>query len=121
MVRIFINEKIIQLSVKAIEFKISGKPKKLVSLQNIKSELDEKEVDSWQKLISILRHEIMNSTVPITATIKIIADFFKKKGTDLPRPVKEIDEEVIRHTIRGLGIIEERSEGLVEFVEKYRS
>ena len=39
----------------------------ILSIQDIKHELDEKEIDSWMKLIRVLMHEIMNSITPITS------------------------------------------------------
>jgi nitrogen fixation/metabolism regulation signal transduction histidine kinase len=121
LIKIDSGNEIKQLSIKATEFKILENPKKLVSIQNIKNELEDNELDSWQKLIRVLTHEIMNSTAPITSSIKIITRFFKNEKTDKPKQSGEIDNEIIQHTIRGLGIIEERSEGLTNFVDKYRS
>jgi nitrogen fixation/metabolism regulation signal transduction histidine kinase len=51
----------IQLAVYAIELSLLGKAFKLVSIQNIQSELEEKEMEAWQNLIRVLTHEIMNS------------------------------------------------------------
>ena len=65
LMKINISGSIIQLSVKASEFKILDSWIKLVSFQDIKGELDQKELESWQKLIRVLAHEIMNSITPI--------------------------------------------------------
>ena len=56
-----IGSELLNISISASEFILLGKDIKLVSLQDIKTELDEREVESWQKLIRILNHEIMNS------------------------------------------------------------
>ena len=57
----------VQLSIYAIELVQMNKEFKLISIQNIKSELDEKEMDAWQNLIRVLTHEIMNSVTPISS------------------------------------------------------
>ena len=49
-----------QLSIYVIELVLRGEEFKLVSIQNIQSELEEKEMDAWQNLIRVLTHEIMN-------------------------------------------------------------
>ena len=56
-----------QLSLYASEFKLRGWAFTLVSLQDIRSELEEKEIEAWQKLIRVLTHEIMNSMTPISS------------------------------------------------------
>lgn len=67
LIKINDNEKTLQLIVYATEFKLTDRNIKLVSLQNIQSELEEQELASWQKLISVLTHEIMNSITPIAS------------------------------------------------------
>ena len=65
LIKTLIDGEIVGLSVKGTMFKIKEKQLKLVSLQDIKSELDEQELESWQKLIRVLTHEIMNSVTPV--------------------------------------------------------
>ena len=57
----------IQLSLKATSFKTNENELVILSIQDIKNELDEKEIESWMKLIRVLMHEIMNSITPITS------------------------------------------------------
>jgi signal transduction histidine kinase len=92
---------------------------KIVTLQDIKSELDIHEMDSWQKLIRILNHEIMNSVAPITSLSSTISGFYKS-GEDQRSP-EQITDRIISDTIRGLNIIEDHGKGLIHFVESYRS
>lgn len=120
LLKVLIDGKTIHLSLKATIFKMDGKTKKIVSLQNIINELEEKELESWHKLIRVLTHEIMNSTAPISSSIKLITGFLKDEFSGRPKTPDEINTSVIDNTIRGLGIIEERSEGLTRFVNKYR-
>ena len=109
----------INLLIRSREIRYGGKVSKLISLQDIRHELDEKELDSWQKLIRVLTHEIMNSIAPIVSLTGTLRKFFTDEG----RPVKPgaIDEETIDNVIQGLDTIEERGSGLVNFVNSYRT
>ena len=67
LIKLFLEDELIQLSVNATEFRMRGEEYLLVSLQNIHPELEEKEIESWQRLIRVLTHEIMNSITPISS------------------------------------------------------
>ena len=67
LIKLEINEEITQLAVYAIELTLRGEEFKLVSIQNIQSELEENEMDAWQNLVRVLTHEIMNSVTPISS------------------------------------------------------
>ncbi|MDP4291336.1 MAG: ATP-binding protein, partial [Bacteroidota bacterium] len=67
LVKIFLDDKVFQLSVFATEFKMHNEAYTLLAIQDISSELEEKEIESWQKLIRVLTHEIMNSITPISS------------------------------------------------------
>ena len=107
--------------VKAIELKSESNVIKLVSFQDITNELDKKELDSWQRLIRVLTHEIMNSISPITSLTTVISGYFKKKDNDTPVPLEKIDHQIVSKTLSGLNTIEETGKGLLDFVDKYRS
>lgn len=119
LITLSVNNEILQLSLHSAMLKIEGKPLHIIALHNIKNELDERELESWQKLIRILRHEIMNSITPITTLTTAIKRCFKT-GNKV-KPFGEINEETIRDALSSTEVIEERSKGLIEFVEKYRS
>jgi len=107
--------------VKATELKFENNVIKIVSFQDITNELDKKELDSWQRLIRVLTHEIMNSISPITSLTSVISGYFKKKDEDNPIPLKLIDRQIVSKTLSGLNTIEETGKGLLDFVDKYRS
>jgi nitrogen fixation/metabolism regulation signal transduction histidine kinase len=109
---------IIQLSVKASEFRILDRWIKLVSFQDIKMELDQKELESWQKLIRVLAHEIMNSITPINT----LTETMIKQNRQLEEDVRQWQggEEYFDNMVDGLELIRERGSGLIEFVQKYR-
>ena len=107
--------------VKATELKFESNVIKLVSFQDITNELDKKELDSWQRLIRVLTHEIMNSISPITSLTGVISGYFKKKDDENPVPLELIDHKIVSKTLSGLNTIEETGKGLLDFVDKYRS
>jgi two-component system nitrogen regulation sensor histidine kinase NtrY len=72
LVRLKIGEELVQLSIYAIELTLRGENVKLISVQNIQSELEEKEMEAWQNLVRVLTHEIMNSVTPISSLAGII-------------------------------------------------
>lgn len=118
-INVKVNHNLLSLAVHSQTIIIQKREIKIVNLQDIKSELDTHEMDSWQKLIRILNHEIMNSVAPITSLSSTISGFYKSGG-DQKSP-EFITPRIISDTIRGLNIIEEHGKGLIHFVESYRS
>jgi nitrogen fixation/metabolism regulation signal transduction histidine kinase len=111
--------RLLQLAIRVSVFKIGQKEIRLVSFQDIKNELDEKEMDSWQKLIRVLTHEIINSVTPLTSLTSTISGFFRKDDKILI--ARDISDEDIKEALTGLGYIEERGKSLIDFVSKFRS
>jgi two-component system nitrogen regulation sensor histidine kinase NtrY len=109
---------IIQLSIKSTSFKAKENELILLSIQDIRNELDEKELDSWMKLIRVLMHEIMNSIAPITSLSESLCKFFTIDGR--PALPEEVTEATIETTLRGLNVIKEQGNSLMLFVESYR-
>lgn len=105
---------VIQLSLKATKFITSHENLQLISIQDIKNEMETKELESWIKLIRVLTHEIMNSVAPITSLSQTIMGYYKNLDGELP------GEKIISNTIKGLEVINERGAGLMSFVETYR-
>jgi two-component system, NtrC family, nitrogen regulation sensor histidine kinase NtrY len=108
-----------QLAIRVSAFKIGQKEIRLVSFQDIKNELDQKEMDSWQKLIRVLTHEIINSITPVTSLTTTISGFFRKGDRILS--ARDLSDENIHEALTGLGYIEERGKSLIDFVSKFRS
>jgi nitrogen fixation/metabolism regulation signal transduction histidine kinase len=107
--------------VKATELRFESNVIKLVSFQDITNELDKKELDSWQRLIRVLTHEIMNSISPITSLASVISGYFIRKDDEYLVPLELIDRQMVSKTLSGLNTIEETGKGLLDFVDKYRS
>jgi len=104
----------------ATEFKLHGQDYKLVSIQNIHRELEEKEMEAWQKLIRVITHEIMNSVTPISTLASTIGELitknpqsFKTEGAHASEMMKDIQQAA--------QTIEKRSQGLLHFVDAFRS
>lgn len=119
--KMYIDNLLQSILVKATELKFEGNAIKLVSFQNITNELDKKELDSWQKLIRILTHEIMNSISPITSLTSVISGYFKNNDNANPVTPDKINHQIITKTLVGLDTIEETGKGLLDFIDKYRS
>jgi two-component system, NtrC family, nitrogen regulation sensor histidine kinase NtrY len=107
------------LTLQATELRIRGNTVKLITLQNIQTELQRQELEAWQNLTRVLRHEIMNSITPIsslTSTLREILDHeLVKKGNDYELKAEGADD--LRD---GLETIENRSKGLIKFIDAYR-
>ncbi|MCF8302262.1 MAG: GHKL domain-containing protein [Bacteroidales bacterium] len=121
LVKIFIDDELLQVSIYATEFRMRGEEFILVSLQNINSELEEKEIESWQKLIRVLTHEIMNSITPISSLASTVEQLLISNGEGNQPKLNEVDEEDIESVHSALTTIKNRSQGLLNFVEIYRN
>ena len=119
LIRLKIGEEIVQLSVYAIELTLRGENVKLISLQNIQSELEEKEMEAWQNLVRVLTHEIMNSVTPISSLAGIVEEELKQKLRE--QQDKPLSKEQLQDIHLSLQTISKRSEGLVHFVKEFRS
>lgn len=108
----------IQLSLKATSFKTNENELVILSIQDIKNELDEKEIESWMKLIRVLMHEIMNSITPITSLSESLSNIYSTGGK--PVSSDRISDKTIATTLQGLNVIKEQGKGLMSFVESYR-
>jgi nitrogen fixation/metabolism regulation signal transduction histidine kinase len=107
------------LTIQATEIRIRGNAVKLVTLQNIQSELQQQELEAWQNLTRVLRHEIMNSITPIsslTSTLREVLDHDLKKVNGH----YELQNEGADDLREGLITIESRSKGLIKFIDAYR-
>src|SRR5687768_4857164 len=117
--RLKIGEDLVQLSVYAIELTLRGENVKLISLQNIQSELEEKEMEAWQNLVRVLTHEIMNSVTPISSLAGIVEEELKQHMES--HQTEPLTEEQLHDIHLSLQTISKRSEGLIHFVKEFRS
>ncbi|NJO68426.1 MAG: hypothetical protein HC830_03365 [Bacteroidetes bacterium] len=108
----------LELAVKLKKMAIGNEQIHILSFQNIQPELEEKELESWKKLIRVLRHEIMNSITPVTTLTTAIRRCFSQNSQR--KPLHEITETNIEDALTSAEVIEERSKGLISFVERFR-
>ena len=117
LVKLKQGDDLLQLSIYATGFILRQQQLILVAMQNIQSELEEKEMISWQNLIRVLTHEIMNSITPIASLASTATGLLKNgKECQVPEDVNEIIVDV-RHAVN---TIERRSKGLITFIDNYR-
>lgn len=102
----FRNERgAVNLSIRVSETVLKGESVKLIAMNDINSEMEDKEVDTWIRLTRVLTHEIMNSVTPITSI----------SSTLLSR-----HDEMKEELRNGLELISDTGKGLISFVESYR-
>jgi nitrogen fixation/metabolism regulation signal transduction histidine kinase len=119
VVQISINNKSLELAINATVFRLREKKYKLVSFQDINAELETKEMEAWQNLTQVLAHEIMNSITPIASlsdTVKMLIETNTRKNGD----GYVIHKDTLEDVTEALDTIENRSEGLMQFVNSYR-
>jgi two-component system, NtrC family, nitrogen regulation sensor histidine kinase NtrY len=121
LVKLFINDEILQIAISATQFRMRGNEYTLVSLQNIHNELEEKEIESWQKLIRVLTHEIMNSITPISSLAGTVKEILLEENETDEIKMNELEADDLENINSALTTISKRSQGLLNFVEIYRN
>ncbi|MEQ1585479.1 MAG: ATP-binding protein [Cyclobacteriaceae bacterium] len=119
LLRLKFGDETVQLSVFAIELTLRDEEVKLISMSNIQSELEEKEMEAWQNLVRVLTHEIMNSVTPISSLAGIVEEDLKKRidiETEVPLKREELEDMYL-----SLQTISKRSAGLIRFVKEFRN
>ena len=109
-----------QLSITATELRLRGTAFKLVSIQNIQPELQQKEIEAWQNLAKVLRHEIMNSITPIVSHVETLNEILEDDSSWVNNK-QSLTTETTKDITSALLTIEKRSKGLLHFVDAYRS
>jgi two-component system, NtrC family, nitrogen regulation sensor histidine kinase NtrY len=108
-----------QLTIQATELRIRGNTVKLLTLQNIQTELQKQELEAWQNLTRVLRHEIMNSITPISSLTSTLREILDQDMTNKETHY-ELKSESAEDLREGLSTIENRSKGLIQFIDAYR-
>ncbi len=109
LVKLRRDDELMQLSLHATELRLRKKKIRLLTLQNISAELDEKEMEAWQNLVRVLTHEIKNSLTPIASLASTVEQLLAADAAEVDADVRE-----------ALRTIRKRSHGLLEFVDAYR-
>ena len=104
----FVSERgTVQFSISACTARLHGKDVSIVTFNDITREMENNESESWTSLIRVLTHEIMNTVTPIASL-----------SSALSQNLDAYDTEDVRSA---LGTISSSSEGLISFVQSYRS
>ncbi len=114
----------LKLLLSASLFQTESKTNKLIAFQNIREALDENESLAWQKLLSVMTHEIMNSIAPISSLAETLSKQVSGiKNQESGRKVNLITDSshLIPDIELGLETIKKRSEGLLKFAQSYRN
>lgn len=114
-----INGEIKLLTVDVSTHKILDQENKVITLQDINEEIEQKEIEAWHKLIRILTHEIMNSITPIVSLTETMQTILTDKN-EKQKNLTEINNSTLSDFRFSLNTIQNRSEGLLHFVENYR-
>lgn len=107
-----IQDKFIQLSLEVIPINLYGVDYNIISFQNIKDEIEQKETEAWNRLIGVISHEILNSITPISSLSDTVNAMISNK--------QNLNEEELEELKPALLTIKRRSEGLLDFVKDYR-
>jgi two-component system, NtrC family, nitrogen regulation sensor histidine kinase NtrY len=110
------NNSAFKVLLSATAFQTENRVYKLIAFQNVDEALDENESKAWQKLLSVMTHEIMNSIAPISS----LADTMLNRLQSSVIGIRE-DGSVIEDLELGIDTIKRRSEGLLRFAETYRN
>jgi two-component system nitrogen regulation sensor histidine kinase NtrY len=110
LIKLPVKNQLASLALYASQFKLDDQEFKLVSVQNMTNELSATEMEAWQRLIKVLTHEIMNSIAPITSLSGSLFEISQKK-------IADPDWSTVHG---GLDAIKTRSEGLLNFTQRYR-
>jgi two-component system nitrogen regulation sensor histidine kinase NtrY len=107
-----------RLTIAASQIIMRGETERLISLQDIQSELDGTQLEAWQDLVRVLTHEIMNSITPVASLAKTTVDLVDDaagKVTDHPDVVSELAD--VKDAVE---TVARRSDSLMSFVTSYR-
>jgi nitrogen fixation/metabolism regulation signal transduction histidine kinase len=111
------EDDILQLAISGTEFKVHERTIILVTIKDIQHVLEEQETETWQKLISVLTHEIMNSITPISSLTSTLDLMLNSAISNH----KNLTEESLSEISMAIKTIHKRSNGLLHFVNTYRN
>ncbi len=104
-----------KLLLKTEQFSLKNQQYKLASLYDIRSTLDTNELESYQKLMKVMTHEIMNSATPVLSLIQVV-----NKKLVLNGRIQTLSDKDQQNIVFSLEAIETQTEGILKFVEAYR-
>lgn len=109
-----------QLSLEVIEIQLLNTPYLIITFQDIRSEIEQKEIEAWHNVIRILAHEMLNSFTPVSSLASTMKSLTEDEKGELIT-IDQLDDEDIQDINMAASTIKKRSEGLLEFVKDYRT
>lgn len=106
------------VTMSASEISIVSNTERLISLQNIQTELDGMQLSAWQDLVRVLTHEIMNSITPVASLAKTAVDLLHDASKKISDKAEVVDE--LQDAVDAVNTVARRSDGLMNFVSSYR-
>jgi two-component system nitrogen regulation sensor histidine kinase NtrY len=100
-----------------------GQTHKLISIQDISSDLESQELEAWHNLIRVMTHEIMNSITPLTSLADTARQYIVEAGTEVRKLEGQKDEllSLLDDAANATTTIGKRGQGLLRFVQSYRT
>jgi nitrogen fixation/metabolism regulation signal transduction histidine kinase len=98
-------------------FILKGEKITLLSVRDISREMDRNELEAWQKLLRVMRHEILNSISPIKLIAGNLSEKLQPEGEFVP--LEQLSAEEAADIKTGLDTIHRRASGLSVFLDAY--
>jgi two-component system, NtrC family, nitrogen regulation sensor histidine kinase NtrY len=112
------NSGALQLKAAATDAALNGVRRRLISLQNIESEMSAQELAAWQTVVRVMAHEVMNSLTPISSLAATARDLVRDVLSQMP--ADDSRTTALTDARDALETVARRSEGLLHFVQNHR-
>lgn len=109
-----------QLSLEVMEIRLLNAPYLIIAFQDIRSEIEQKEIEAWHNVIRILAHEMLNSFTPVSSLASTIKDTTESENGEIIN-IEDLDTEGLHDINMAAATIKRRSDGLLDFVKDYRT
>ena len=109
-----------QLSLEVVEIQLLNELYLIISFQDIRSEIEQKEIEAWHNVIRILAHEMLNSFTPVSSLASTMKSLTEDKEGKL-LSIDLMDADDIHDINMAATTIKKRSDGLLAFVKDYRT
>jgi signal transduction histidine kinase len=112
------NSGALQLKAAATDATLGGLRQRLISLQNIESEMSAQELAAWQTVVRVMAHEVMNSLTPVSSLAATARDLVRDVLDQMPEG--DPRTSTLTDARDALETVARRSEGLLHFVQNHR-
>jgi len=109
-----------QLSLEVVEIQLLNTPYLIISFQDIRSEIEQKEIEAWHNVIRVLAHEMLNSFTPVSSLASTMKTLTENENGGVLR-LDQMDDEDLSDINMAATTIKKRSDGLLDFVKDYRT